>query len=191
MTPIRLRALVRPPTPAVGGADPAAPGAAPGPVAADARPGPDATGGLDAAGLVVPAAATLWALPAEHLPFWQTVRAQAGAAAWGAPLPAGLLGEQLLLEGLPESRAWFGDVLEFPDCALAVGEPREPDPGFSARLGFAQAGRLARQSGWCGYALRVRRPGTLAAGQVAILHPGPREISVAELWRARRDRAGG
>ena len=35
----------------------------------------------------------VYAYPSEHYPFWQTVRAQARAAAWEAPLPSGFLGE--------------------------------------------------------------------------------------------------
>src|SRR5688500_9488982 len=67
-----------------------------------------------------------YAYPAEHYPFWRTVRAQAGVAAWDAPLPPGSLGENLTLEGLLEDGAWIGDVLRFPNCTLAVSEPRYP-----------------------------------------------------------------
>ncbi len=35
------------------------------------------------------------AYPSEHYPFWQTVRAQARAAEWGAELPPGSIGENL------------------------------------------------------------------------------------------------
>lgn len=52
-------------------------------------------------------------------------------------------------------------------------------------MGFAQASRLIMQSGWCGCYLCVRTPGTLVAGQCAELVPGPREVNLAELFRAR------
>jgi len=53
----------------------------------------------------------VYAYPSEHLPFWQTVRAQAGVAALGEAIASGLLGENLLLEGLRETELWIGDRL--------------------------------------------------------------------------------
>ena len=53
----------------------------------------------------------VYAYPSEHLPFWQTVRAQAGVAAWGDVLAPGMVGENLTLAGLLETDAFIGDVL--------------------------------------------------------------------------------
>ena len=41
------------------------------------------------------------------------------------------------------------------------------------------------QSGYCGSYLAVLEPGTLQAGDAIQLLPGPREVSVRELFRAR------
>ena len=57
----------------------------------------------------------VYAYPSEHYPFWQTVRAQAQVAGWDAPLPHGMMGENLTISGLTESDVWVGDVLRFPD----------------------------------------------------------------------------
>ena len=35
----------------------------------------------------------VYAYPAEHYPFWQTVRAQAGLSGWDDTLPVGAMGE--------------------------------------------------------------------------------------------------
>jgi MOSC domain-containing protein YiiM len=99
------------------------------------------------------------------------------------------LGENLTLEGLPESAAWIGDVLRFPDCALAVSEPRLPCFKFNARMGFAQAAALMQQSGWCGYYLAVLSPGSIEAGETFRVEPGPREVRIDELFRARVPKA--
>ena len=107
----------------------------------------------------------LYAYPVEHLPFWQTVRAQARVAEWGAPVAPGLLGENLLLEGLLESQVWIGDRLVFPDCELLVSEPRMPCFKLNAALGFAHAVKLMSQSGYCGFYLAVLREGSLCAGR--------------------------
>ena len=48
----------------------------------------------------------VYAYPAAHYAFWQTVRAQARVAPWAEPLPAGTLGENLTIEGLDERRLW-------------------------------------------------------------------------------------
>lgn len=130
-------------------------------------------------------AKAVYAYPSEHLPFWQTVRAQAQAALWHEPLPPGLLGENLVIEGVREHELWIGDRLRLPGCVLVVSEPRLPCSKFSAAMGFAQAAWLMTQSGFCGAYLAVLVPGTVQAGEHFTLEPGPREVSLRELFRAR------
>jgi MOSC domain-containing protein YiiM len=127
----------------------------------------------------------VYAYPGEHHAFWRTVRAQARVAAWGDPVPPGLFGENLLLEGLVETQLWIGDRLRLPGCVLAVSEPRFPCAKFNAAMGFAQATRLMVQSGYCGAYLAVIEPGHVQAGDEFELLPGPREVSLGELFRAR------
>lgn len=133
----------------------------------------------------------VYAYPHEHYPFWQTVRAQAQAGLWDEPLPHGMLGENLTIEGLQETDVWIGDLLRFPDCSLAVSEPRHPCFKFQAVMGFNQAVKMMSQSGYCGFYLAVREPGTLAAGEAYEVVPGPREVNVRELFltqmRKKRD----
>lgn len=130
-------------------------------------------------------AKAVYAYPVAHYPFWQTVRAQAKVAGWGGPLAHGALGENLTLAGLDESQVWIGDVLRFPDCELAVSEPRYPCFKLNAAMGFPHAAKLMAQSAWCGFYLSVRVPGTLQAGQACEVLPGPREVGITELFRAR------
>jgi MOSC domain-containing protein YiiM len=73
----------------------------------------------------------------------------------------------------------------FPDCTLAVSEPRLPCFKFAAAMGFAPAAKLMVQSGWCGFYLAVVQPGSIAAGETFMLEPGPREVGIRELFRAR------
>lgn len=130
-------------------------------------------------------AKALYAYPVEHAPVWQTLRAQAGVTGWDAPLEPGLLGENLSLRGLLERDAWVGDILRFPACELVVSEPRFPCFKFNAAMGFAHAAKMMAQSGYCGFYLAVRHPGHLQAGQRAELLPGPREVSIPELFAAK------
>jgi MOSC domain-containing protein YiiM len=125
------------------------------------------------------------AYPSEHFPFWQTVRAQARAAGWEVAITPGLIGENLTLAGLLEQNAWVGDVLKFPNCELAVSEPYVPNASFNAAMGFDQASKMMISSGWCGFYLAVRQAGSLQAGDKFELLPGPRDVGIAELFRAR------
>jgi MOSC domain-containing protein YiiM len=130
----------------------------------------------------------VYAYPSEHLAFWATVRAQAGVSLWDEALPPGSLGENLTIAGLLERDAYVGDVLRFPRCALAVSEPRQPCFKFNAAMGFAQAAKMMVKSGWCGFYLAVREPGFVEAGETFTLEPGPREVSIAELFAAKVSR---
>jgi MOSC domain-containing protein YiiM len=151
-------------------------------LAGDEQADPSVHGGLSKA---------VYAYPVEHYPFWQTVRAQAQLAPWDEALPHGFLGENLTIEGLLETEAFIGDVLRFPECQLAVSEPRFPCFKLNAVMGFAHAVRLMQQSAWCGFYLSVREPGRLRAGESFELLPGPREVGIDELFRARIGRARG
>ncbi len=142
----------------------------------DEQADPSVHGGLSKA---------VYAYPSEHYGFWRTVRAQARVGSWDETLPWGQLGENLTLTGVLESELWIGDVLRFPRCALAVSEPRLPCFKLDAAMGFAQAGRLMRQSAWCGFYFAVREPGTIAAGEPFEIVPGPREVGIVELFRMR------
>ena len=129
-------------------------------------------------------AKAVYAYPREHFDFWRTVRAQAGGALWDAALEPGPLGENLTLAGVTEDHVWVGDVLRFPHCALAVSEPRQPCFKFNAAMGFAQAAKLMVQSGWFGFYLAMREPGSIEAGETFTLEPGPSEVRIDELFRA-------
>lgn len=130
-------------------------------------------------------AKAVYAYPAEHYPFWQTVRAQARVSLWDEPLAPGMMGENLTLEGLLEKDVCIGDVLRFPDCELAVSEPRFPCFKFNAAMGFDQASKLMFANGWCGFYLSVRVAGTLRAGEGFEFIHGPREVGIVELFRSR------
>ncbi len=127
----------------------------------------------------------VYAYPSEHLAFWRTVRAQAGVSLWDDAVAQGVLGENLLLQGVLEKDLWVGDRLVLPQCMLAVSEPRLPCYKFAAAMGFAQAVKLMAQSGYCGSYLAVLQGGFVQQGDSVDLQPGPREVSIAELFRAR------
>ena len=146
-------------------------------LAGDEQADPTVHGGISKA---------VYAYPALHYAFWQTVRAQARVAEWDAVLPPGSMGENLTVDGLDEDRLWIGDRLVAPHCVLAVSEPRFPCFKFNAAMGFAHAAKLMWQSGYCGSYLGVIEPGRIKAGDTLRLEPGPREVNLRELFKARR-----
>ncbi|NDY93373.1 MOSC domain-containing protein [Ideonella livida] len=134
-------------------------------------------------------AKAVYAYPSEHLAFWRTVRAQARVAGWDAEVPPGLMGENLTLSGLTERHVWIGDELHLPSGAvLVVTEPRQPCFKFNAAMGFAQASKMMVQSGYCGWYLGVRHPGAVRAGDEVRVVPGPRELALPDLFRAKMSR---
>lgn len=132
----------------------------------------------------------VYAYPVEHYAFWQTVRAQARVSLWEEALPHGAIGENLTITGVLESELHIGDILRFPNCSLAVSEPRYPCFKFNQAMGFPQAAALMTQNAWCGAYLSVRVPGRLQAGDPFEIVPGPREVGIVELFRARMARKG-
>jgi len=133
-------------------------------------------GGLDKA---------VYAYPSEHYPLWQAARQAAGLSDIDDSLPWGSMGENLTMSGLLESEVWVGDVLRFAQCALRVTQPREPCYKFNAAMGFNTAAKTMTQQGCCGFYLAVQEPGSVQAGAHFELIPGPRQISVPEIFRRR------
>ncbi|RPH58221.1 MAG: MOSC domain-containing protein [Burkholderiales bacterium] len=124
----------------------------------------------------------VYVYPAEHYPFWQTVRGQAGRP---GPLPHGSLGENLTVSGLLEPAIWVGDRLRIGEVELVVTQPRTPCYKFDAHLGFAWAGKMMVQSGYTGFHCAVVRPGRLAAGDEIDIVPGERAVSIDEAHRLK------
>lgn len=122
----------------------------------------------------------VYALPAEHLPWWQAQRQKYGATMFDEQLHPGYLGENLSLQGLLEQDLFIGDSLDFGDVVLRVTQPREPCGKFNAVMGYAQAAKDMVQSGRCGFYLAVDRPGQLQANARCVVMAGPQALSVAQ-----------
>ena len=127
----------------------------------------------------------VYAYPSEHYAFWQAARGEAGLGGIDDSLPPGSLGENLTLAGLLETGVWAGDVLKFPGCELRVTLPREPCYKFNAAMGFARASKLMAQTGFCGFYLAVKTPGTLRAGDAFDVVPGRRGVGIPALFAAK------
>lgn len=127
----------------------------------------------------------VYAYPSEHYAYWQAARGEAGLGGIDDSLPPGSLGENLTLAGLLETGVWAGDVLKFPHCELRVTLPREPCYKFNAAMGFTRASKLMAQTGFCGFYLAVKTPGTLCAGDAFEVVPGRRGVGIPALFAAK------
>jgi MOSC domain-containing protein YiiM len=122
----------------------------------------------------------VYALPSEHLPWWQAQRQARSATMFEEVLAPGYLGENLSLQGVREHDLFVGDRLDFGDVVLRVTQPREPCGKFNAVMGYAQAAKDMVQSGRCGFYLAVDQPGRLQAGASFQIISGTRSVSVAQ-----------
>lgn len=122
----------------------------------------------------------VYALPSEHLPWWQAQRQMHGATMFEEKLAPGYMGENLSLQGLLEEDLFIGDSLDFGDVVLRVTQPREPCGKFNAVMGYTQAAKDMVQSGRCGFYLAVDQPGMLQTGAHFAVIAGPRSISVVQ-----------
>ena len=122
----------------------------------------------------------VYALPSEHLAWWQAQRQTRGATMFEEALAPGYLGENLSLQGLLEHELFIGDRLDFGEVVLRVTQPREPCGKFNAVMGYAQAAKDMVQSGRSGFYLAVEQSGTLQAGARCEVLPGSRSTRVSE-----------
>lgn len=122
----------------------------------------------------------LYALPSEHLPWWQAQRQNQGATLFEESLLAGDLGENLSLQGVQEQDLFLGDRLDFGDVVLRVTQPREPCGKFNAVMGYSQAAKDMVRSGRCGFYLAVEQPGALLAGATFHVIRGAGHTSIAQ-----------
>lgn len=130
-------------------------------------------GGLDKA---------VYAFDASSARYWQ---AELGRSDLGP----GAFGENLTLEGWPETDVRIGDRFRIGGARFEVSQPRQPcaklglrmdDPGFPKR--FFKSGRV-------GYYLRVLQPGRIEAGdEVVRLSSDEHGLDIAGLVRIWLDR---
>jgi len=122
----------------------------------------------------------VYALPSEHLPWWQAQRQTHGATMFEEPLAPGYLGENLSLQGLFEQDLFIGDRIDFGDVVFRITQPREPCGKFNAVMGYALAAKDMVLSGRCGFYLAVEQPGFLQAGATCQVLAGSRTTLVSE-----------
>lgn len=123
----------------------------------------------------------LYCYPSSHYAFWK--RALTASTTRQERLEHfGALGENLTITGLDETSVYVGDLWNIGEVSVQVTLPREPCFKFNAVMGDPQASKKMVLEAACGWYLAVLNPGTLAAGQVITVRPGPRQQTVAQAF---------
>lgn len=115
----------------------------------------------------------VYAYPSEHYAFWREQLP-------GVPLPWGVFGENLTVEGLLESGVHIGDRFRMGSAEFTVTEPRMPCYKLALRFGRPDIVKRFLKSGRTGFYLAVLKEGEIGAGDaIESLGQGQDRISVA------------
>ncbi|MEZ5298270.1 MAG: MOSC domain-containing protein [Ilumatobacteraceae bacterium] len=114
--------------------------------------------------------------PHEHYAHWRSL---------GLTLPdVGAFGENLTVAGLSETAVHLGDVYALGSAVVQVCQPRTPCYKLAIRFGRRDMPVLVQDTGFTGYLLRVREPGTTSAGdRMTLVERGDHGVTVAEAGR--------
>jgi MOSC domain-containing protein YiiM len=118
----------------------------------------------------------VYAYPSEHYRFWRRELP-------GMPLPWGVFGENLTVEGLPlEDAIAIGDRVRVGTAELVVTQPRLPCFKLGIRFGRADMVKRFLDARRTGYYFAIAAPGAVAAGDSAeLLGTDPAGFTIAEL----------
>jgi MOSC domain-containing protein YiiM len=121
----------------------------------------------------------VYAYPGEHYAYWREQLP-------GVPLPWGVFGENLTMDGLLEGGVHIGDRLRMGSAEFVVTEPRMPCYKLALRFGRPDMVKRFLKSGRTGFYLAVMKEGEIGAGDTIELVPrdAPR-MSVAAVVAAK------
>lgn len=111
-----------------------------------------------------------------------------GYAYWrrelGRELPYGQFGENLTVDGLPETEVRIDDVFRVGGAMLQVSQPRSPCTKLALRMGRRDFPAAFLASGRTGFYLRVLAEGDVGAGDaVTLVERDPHALTVADTVR--------
>ena len=134
-------------------------------------------------------AKAIYCYPVEHYDYWKNA-IQAPEIHLSRLDRHGALGENLTIEGIVEDRVFVGEVWKIGGVELEVTTPREPCFKFNAIMGDRLAGKKMFSQGLCGWYFSVRNTGSLCAGELIIIFPGPRKRSIAGVFESMAKKNG-
>jgi MOSC domain-containing protein YiiM len=131
----------------------------------------------------------VYVYPASHYALW---RKELGEI----PLPWGVFGENLTVEGLDETSVHTGDRYQIGGAEFQVTTPRQPCFKLGLKfeaLGIAHMGMIKKfwQSGRSGFYVAVVKPGMVQAGdEMKLIHADPGRVSIHSVFTHLDNAAG-
>ena len=118
----------------------------------------------------------LYAYPVEHYPHWTDYLSRAKKTT--VDLPHGYFGENLTISGLTEDSVFVSDRWQVGGVECVVMKLRTPCYKFTARTGVNTVDKEMVRTARSGWYLRIIGLGSICAGDVITVIPGPQEISI-------------
>lgn len=108
-----------------------------------------------------------------------TSRATSTGASREAPF--GQFGENLTVEGMPETEVRIGDVYRVGGALLQVTQPRSPSYKLAMKMGLPRFPKAFLASGRTGFYFRVLEEGEVGAGDsIELVSRDPEGITVEQ-----------
>jgi MOSC domain-containing protein YiiM len=102
----------------------------------------------------------------------------------GLELPFGQFGENLTVEGMPETEVRIGDVYGIGTAVLQVSQPRSPCYKLAMKMERPRFLKPFLASGRTGFYLRVLEEGEIGAGdEIELIEAGPSGATVEKVVR--------
>ena len=99
-------------------------------------------------------------------------------------LPFGQFGENLTVEGMPETEVRINDTYRIGSALLQVSQPRSPCGKLVMKMGIPGFARDFLASGRTGFYLRVLEEGEIGAGDaIELVSREPGQITVEQMTR--------
>lgn len=119
---------------------------------------------------------------ADHYPHWQNLYPQLD---WHY----GMLGENLTVEGLDETKICVGDIYKVGNALIQVTQPREPCTTFAAKMGTADIMQQFIAHGRPGTYVRVLQQGDVTVGDaLELVETSKHPVSVTDFFNVLFDR---
>jgi MOSC domain-containing protein YiiM len=114
---------------------------------------------------------------ADHYPHWQNLYPQLD---WHY----GMLGENLTVEGLDETKICVGDIYKVGNALIQVTQPREPCTTFAAKMGTADIMQQFVAHCKPGTYVRVLESGNVSVGDVLeLVEASKHPVTVADFFK--------
>ena len=96
----------------------------------------------------------------------------------------GMLGENLTVEGLDETKLFVGDIYKAGNALIQITQPREPCATFGTKMGSMDVLKQFIDHSRPGTYVRVLEEGTVAVNdKISLVESAPNSLSIADFFK--------